>query len=92
MTELVMYALKPTVLMIALLTCMAIVMRVMRSRLIPRCVCCGSNRVRQMSADGMAERLAAVVLIRAHRCERCMEEFYGILLFGTARHGSRRAA
>ena len=85
MTQLVMYTLKPTVVMIELLMCTAIVMRVMRSRLIPRCVCCGSNRVRQMSTDGLAERLAAVVQIRAHRCERCMEEFYGILLFGTAR-------
>jgi hypothetical protein len=85
MTEMMIYGLKPTVLMIALLICTAIAMRVMRSRLIPRCVCCGSDRVRQMRADGLAERLASLVQIRAHRCERCTEEFYGILLFGTAR-------
>jgi hypothetical protein len=86
MVETFSYLGEPALVIIAILTCAFFAVRIMRSRMIPFCVCCGSKKVRPGQLHGFWDSVADAFLVRRHRCDGCMKSFYAVLLFGTAKH------
>jgi hypothetical protein len=74
-----MHMAKPCLVLLALLFAAIVFVRIMRSRQIPRCVCCGARNVRASRTENFLEYMGKLVRIEPHRCDSCQQRFYAVL-------------
>lgn len=76
----VLFYLKPSAILIALIVSTFLVMAFFRGRRIPQCSSCGAMKARPSRPSGLIEAAAGILFIRPFCCGGCRERYYVLRL------------